>query len=109
MKRFVLMLVAMVLSVSVVGPSVFAEVDSKDTNQPKVELNEKQKKEMEALHKELFEIHKKILNKYAEIGVLTQEKVDMKIERMEKFHEKLKENGYVPDWHKKKDNMKDKR
>ena len=88
---------------------LFAEDDS-DVHKNDVELNEEQKAELEQLHTELFAVHKKILEKYAEYGVLSEEKFNSKLEHMEEYHKNLKDNGYIPDWHYKKgkNKMRDK-
>ncbi|WP_159461952.1 DUF2680 domain-containing protein [Salirhabdus sp. Marseille-P4669] len=109
MKRLLLVTLTVSFSLAfMTAGHLFAE-DEGQVHKPNqdVELNDDQMKEMEDLHNELFEVHKKILNKYGEYGVLTDEQVENKIEHMEKYQEKLKENGYIPDWHHKKDKMRE--
>jgi len=67
---------------------------------PKPELTDKQKKELAKLYKNLYETQKKLINKYAEYGVITREQAALWLSRLESRYEKLKENGYVPAWKK---------
>lgn len=67
-------------------------VESGDTT---VKLTEAQKKELAALHKEILDKRKEVISKYVEYGVMTKEKGNMIISRLEKRYEKLEENGFV--------------
>jgi uncharacterized protein YktA (UPF0223 family) len=65
---------------------------------PGVKLTVEQKKELESLYEEMFETKKQLINKYAEYGVITKEKAEEKLARLDKFQTKLKEHGYTPHW-----------
>ena len=67
---------------------------------PKPELTDKQKKELAKLYKNLYETQKKLINKYAEYGVITREQASLWLSRLESRYERLKESGYVPAWKK---------
>jgi hypothetical protein len=69
-----------------------------EQSKPKVELTEKQKEELCELHEDMLETKKKIIKKYIEYGVFTEEKGNKIIEKMETRFKELKENGYVPNW-----------
>jgi hypothetical protein len=107
LKKLTILLFVSIFSFFVIGFDVSAENHEDEVNNPVV-LTKEQQKEMEKLHNELFETHKKILNKYAEYGVLSKDKVQMKLEHLEEYHQKLKENGYIPDFFHKKDIKDDK-
>lgn len=68
-----------------------------------VQLTKAQIQELEVLYKEVFEKKKVIISKYAEYGVITEEQLKKKLARMDKWEAKLKEDGYVPKWDKKKE------
>ncbi|QOR65999.1 DUF2680 domain-containing protein [Cytobacillus suaedae] len=63
-----------------------------------IQLTADQQEELENLYKEMFETKKQLINKYAEYGVITQDKAEEKIARLGRFQEKLKEHGYAPHW-----------
>ena len=102
MKKLWMITFIVLLSAAIAGAGQLFAEDDTDVHKQDVELNEEQKAELEELHTELFAIHKKILEKYGEYGVLSDEKVKAKFEHMEEYHKKLKEKGYIPDWHHKK-------
>ncbi|MRG86327.1 DUF2680 domain-containing protein [Salinibacillus xinjiangensis] len=106
MRKFLLFSFAFFLTLGSLGIQVSAEADG-EAEPTNVELNEQQTKELETLHNEMFELHKQLINKYVEFGVISQEKADMKLAKMEKHQEKLKENGYIPHCDHKKREMKD--
>ncbi|MBE4907490.1 DUF2680 domain-containing protein [Bacillus luteolus] len=63
-----------------------------------IKLTADQQEELENLYNEMFETKKQLINKYAEYDVITQNKAEEKLARLDKFQEKLKEHGYVPHW-----------
>ncbi|MBO8156916.1 MAG: YckD family protein [Bacillaceae bacterium] len=103
MKRLTVLLAAMisVLMLAAINP-VGAEPETDVEVKADVTLTDEQKKEMEALYKEFFDLHKNIIKKYVEYGVITQEKADKKMSFLDKHYEKLKENGFVMKWDKDK-------
>lgn len=102
MKRLLISF-ALLLLVNVFMPSdqVYGH-ELEDQEVAKVELTEKQKKDIEKLYDKLFETHKKIIEKYKNYGVLTDEKANKILEVLEKRQKQLKENGYSPEWDHKK-------
>ncbi|MCC3355439.1 YckD family protein [Bacillus sp. REN16] len=83
------------------GIHASAEME-KDTDQPKVELTDKQKQELDKLYLDLLETKKAIINKYVEYGVLPKEKADKKLNWLDDHYQKIKEHGYIPMHHHKK-------
>ncbi|MEH7381585.1 YckD family protein [Bacillus sp. JJ1533] len=75
----------------------------KDNERPKVELTNQQKQELDKLYLELLETKKVIINKYVEFGVLPKEKADKKLNWLDDHYKKIKEHGYIPMYHHKKD------
>ncbi|WP_034671879.1 YckD family protein [Ectobacillus panaciterrae] len=74
---------------------VHAETANTNQEQPAVQLTEKQKKELSALHKEILAKKKEVISKYVEYGVMPKEKGDKIISHMEEHYAKLEENGFV--------------
>jgi len=107
LRKFAMtMAVAMLLSVGVwgAGPVQAEESVVTDSSGVKKQLTEQQKSEIAALYKDIFAKRKEIVNKYKEYGVITEEKANKMISRLDKYQEKLEKNGYIPHWdkHKKK-------
>ncbi|MFS0865436.1 YckD family protein [Fredinandcohnia sp. 179-A 10B2 NHS] len=101
MKKFLPVSLLLLLAFALVGGNLAsAEMDSKD-EKPMVELSDAQKKELDAIYLELLETKKKIINKYVEYGVLTQEKADKRLKWFEEHYSKVKEHGYLPMHHEK--------
>ncbi len=66
----------------------------------KVQLNEAQKKELATLHKDILEKQKEVVSKYVEYGVISKEKGDKIISRLDERYEKLVKNEFIPRWSK---------
>ncbi|TCT19366.1 uncharacterized protein DUF2680 [Melghiribacillus thermohalophilus] len=79
-----------------------AENEEEDVKTEDVTLTDEQKKELDAMYQEYFAVHKDIINKYVEFGIMDQEKAEKKISFLDKHYEKLKENGFVMKWDDKK-------
>ncbi|MEQ6390570.1 DUF2680 domain-containing protein [Bacillaceae bacterium S4-13-58] len=84
-------------------------VSAEEADMKNVELSEEQIQELNSLYDDMFTNHKEIITKYVEYGVLTKEKADKIMEKLDKKQEKLQENGYVPncDSHKKSKDKED--
>ena len=101
MKRiFVVVVSIFVLGFSFGAVDTYANPHQEEKGEP-IQLTEKQQKDLAKLHEDMFETHKKLINKYVEFGVMPKEKGDKIINRMEERLAQLKENGYVPNWDKK--------
>jgi hypothetical protein len=104
MKKLVVGL-ALIMGFSIFGVyEVGAENEPQQgEKEPKIELTEVQKSELDKLYQEMFNTKKELIKKYVEYGVITQEKADKKMKHMDKYYSKIKENNYVPKWdHRKK-------
>lgn len=96
MKRLIYLTSLVILSsVFIFGASSTVAHEDKEA-QKDIKLTEEQQGELEVLYNDLFEKHKKIINKYVEFGVISQEKGERIIAHMEERQAKMKENGYVP-------------
>ncbi|MEW6622968.1 MAG: YckD family protein [Bacillota bacterium] len=101
MHRFGITLMAAVLVfVAVLGviPVLADDSLNTDSGNAAVQLTEAQKEEIAALHKGILEKQKEVISKYVEYGVITKEKGDYMISRLEKRYEKLEQNGFIPKW-----------
>ncbi|WP_099362450.1 YckD family protein [Fredinandcohnia onubensis] len=96
MKRIIFSGLALFLSFLLVGEiQASAEMRNVDQN-PKVELTDQQKQELDKLYLDLLETKKEIINKYVDYGVLTKEKADKKLNWLDEHYQKIKEHGYIP-------------
>ncbi len=77
-----------------------------DSGNVSVQLTETQKQELAALHQDILAKQKEVVAKYVEYGVITQEKGDKIISRLEKRYEKLEQNQFIPKWAKCRKNSK---
>ena len=65
-----------------------------------VQLDQTQQQELAALHQEIQAKVKEVVSKYVEYGVISKEKGDKIISRLDKRYQKLEENGFIPRWDK---------
>ncbi|MFC3884650.1 YckD family protein [Bacillus songklensis] len=61
-----------------------------------VKLTKEQKKELSTLQKDLLEKRKEVISKYVEYGVLTKEKGQKIISRLEQRYAELEKNDFIP-------------
>ena len=99
MKKIILCLSIACIAWLMGGQQVNVSAETQGNKDASVQLTEAQKKELEDLYNDLFVKKKEIINKYAEYGVITPEKAEKKLARLEKFKAELQENGYVAHWH----------
>lgn len=97
-KLYFSCIVAFCLCLSL-GSVTHAHMDCDGINSD-VELSDAQKQELQGITEVIFANKKEMINLYVEFGVLTEEKGEKMLKKMEKHHLKLKENGYVPKWEK---------
>ncbi|WP_102348172.1 YckD family protein [Bacillus sp. Marseille-P3661] len=100
MKKLTILLSALIFSMALALP-VFANHHDNDgaTQQPAVELTDKQKKELEKLHSELLQKKSEMIDKHVEFGIITKEKGEKIKVKLAKRFEKMKENGFIPMHH----------
>ncbi|WP_051556364.1 DUF2680 domain-containing protein [Alkalihalobacterium bogoriense] len=101
MKKMIVTGIAfmMMSTASFVGQTVDAKENGlhKETEQA-IELNEEQKQEMAVLYEELFSTKEEIIKKYAEFGVISTEKAEEIVKKMQEHHKKVKESDFIPKW-----------
>lgn len=95
MKKITMFISALLLTFGLASP-VWAQNDTTQKPDPKVELTETQKKELAEIHKVILEKKFEMVDKHVEYGVITKEKGDKIKEMLQKRAEKMKENGYMP-------------
>ncbi|MCK6205847.1 MULTISPECIES: YckD family protein [Bacillus] len=73
------------------------QAEGTDSGQRK-QLTEEQVKEIEALQADVLEARKKVIMKYADFGAITADQAQEMVKHLEKRHEKMKEEGFMPHW-----------
>lgn len=86
---------AWILGASLILSAPAQAAPPKENSEKKVELTEKQLKELSVLHKEVLEKNKQIINKQIEYGLMKEEKGKVIISMMEKRFKELEENGFA--------------
>lgn len=61
-----------------------------------ITLTDAQKDELRQLYNKKSEIQKQIIQKYVEFGVISKEKADLKIKRMEEMQRRMEQDGFIP-------------
>jgi ribosomal protein S20 len=84
-----------------IGSPVYSATNAEATK-PDIQLTEKQKQELTALHKDILNKKKEVISKYVEYGVMSEERGKRIISRMEKRYQMLEQNGFIPKWEKSK-------
>jgi len=106
MKRLILFVLLALLTVNLCGVQlVGAEEPAVQPKEEKlagdqIKLTETQIKELSKLYEDIFKRKKKLINKYVEYGIISQEKGERIIRHMEKHLQYVKEHGYLPMKHK---------
>ncbi|MFZ5967235.1 MAG: YckD family protein [Bacillota bacterium] len=97
-----MLVVLTVMAVTILGAFSMQPVDALtfDTDKENVQLTEAQKKEIAKLEKDILEKKKEVISKYVQYGVMTEEKGEKVISRLEERYKKLEQNEFVPKWHK---------
>lgn len=95
MKKWIGMVLTTILLVSSAAGFVYAE-NGNTINKLNTQLTDKQKAEISAMHKEAFEKEKKVIDKYVEYGVMSEETGKMIVSHMEMRLKKLEGDGFIP-------------
>ena len=105
MRRMHIALAALTLSVMMFAalPAYAEQPQTKEPSEQAVALTDQQKQELAAIYKTLFDTKKQLIAKYAEFGIIPQEKAIKWAERLDARYAKLEQNGFVPHWDKCKD------
>src|SRR5690554_4940978 len=93
----VVCMLAMILAV----PSVFAETPQVISKVNKPKLTSEQTQEIKAIHDQIFELKKQLIEKYKAYDVIDEAKAKKAIDFMTKKQKRLEQNGYVPQYDKK--------
>ena len=110
MKKTVIVLVVLALLAAMTAAVALASGDqatSGSVTKPSLEqrqqireklsaLTEDQKNELNGIQSQINELRKKMIDKYAEFGVITQEQADQAKTRMDERQNKMQENGMLP-------------
>ncbi|WP_027417988.1 YckD family protein [Aneurinibacillus terranovensis] len=93
---------AMMLSLPVLGsiPAQAADIPTTHSEKMSAQLSEQQKRELASLYKDILEKQKEVVSKYVKYGVVTEEKGNEIVARLDKRYQKLEENGFIPPRHK---------
>lgn len=102
MKKMAMMLSIVLLTFGLSMP-VWAENDMAHKPETKVELTKEQQKELAEIHQSILEKKLEMIDKHVEFGVISKEKGDKIKEKLQMKFEKMKENGYMPGCHSKKE------
>lgn len=87
-KRIVMVVLALILVLGMTA-TAFAVTTVND-------LNETQKKELYALQEERYKLDQLMIDKYLELGLLTEDQAKVMKERMTDRVERMGDNGFVP-------------
>lgn len=98
-------LISLILFVAILGgltSPVFAEVEADEDVVKQITLTDEQKAELDVIYKSMLEQTKLLANKYEEFGVITPEKKEKWVAKMERHYDHIKESGYIMSWDKHK-------
>lgn len=104
MKKKVILIITMLLIFNFTSFSyAFADVnenssptDAKVEVDNKINLTDAQKKELKVLFDKKAEIDKQIVQKYLEYGVISKEKAELKLKKIEQRQKAIEDNGFIP-------------
>lgn len=99
MKRLVV--VCLLMTCFMNGGSVLAQDLNESVNE-RIVLTEEQKQQLETLHKDMMKKRKEIIAKYVEFGVISEEKGEKMMIKLDEHYKKLKKNDFIPTWDKHK-------
>ncbi|MFB5661924.1 DUF2680 domain-containing protein [Alteribacillus sp. HJP-4] len=93
-------MVRMILAAAVFTSAILftAPLQAAEEQESNVALTEKQQSELSGMYDEVFETKKEIMEKYVEYGVYSQEKAEKMNKYMEKHHQQLEDNNFIPTW-----------
>ena len=102
MYRYSIILLTVLFSITFLGTNLtYADIvtvgkPKTETNKKEVQLTDKQKSEITAIHKEIFDKRKELITKYVEFGVIDEEKGKIIISKLERRYEYAEKNGFIP-------------
>ncbi|HHY83639.1 MAG TPA: DUF2680 domain-containing protein [Clostridiales bacterium] len=95
--RFAVLLLVVFLAVPAVmaeSPEDGPEIGAKPPEKP--QLTNEQVQEIKQIYEQIYELKKQLIEKYQSFGILEKDKAERIIDQMEKRHERLKKNNYIP-------------
>ncbi|WP_409301064.1 YckD family protein [Peribacillus sp. SCS-155] len=75
--------------------SANAQLQEAPSPQKPAQLTDGQKKQLEEIHLKLLEDKKQMVRKYAEFGIIPQEKADRMIQHFEDHYNLMQKNGFI--------------
>lgn len=99
MKKKLLALVVTAVMLAMSSNAIPAQANkmpAENQQQPKVELTDKQQKELAGLYQEINKLKKQVLDKYVEFGAMTKEQADSVKSWIDKHYKRMEENGFKP-------------
>jgi|GEM_PF-6153447 Protein of unknown function (DUF2680). len=72
-------------------------------SEEEAQLSDRQVSELEKLHKEMVRLRKQIIDKYVELGLLSEQDAEKIKKRIDIRYEKMKEDRFLPKWKWKKE------
>jgi len=80
------------------APADMAE--QQDENRPPARLTEEQRQVVAELQRDILAKRKALIAKYVEYGVISKEKGEHIMKKMERRYAELERNGFIPNWKK---------
>ncbi|WP_226037221.1 DUF2680 domain-containing protein [Aquibacillus saliphilus] len=106
MKTFIVKLLSLVLLIGILtAESSQIQAEEEAVHKSKMEFNEveltkQQLAELKTLHEDLMNQRIGVINKYVELGVLSEADGKEMKDHLDKYHKKLEEDGFIPKWDK---------
>lgn len=103
-RRMSVLLSISLLTLALAAAPTWAEetgmMEESASEQTSASLTAQQKAELAELYQALFAKKKQLIAKYAEFGVISQDKANRWNDRLDAHYEKLKQNDFIPNEHK---------
>lgn len=93
-KQILTSLYTVALLLVLLAMPAYAEQNKPVEQDKQVQLTEKQKAELSEIYQDLLEEKKELVQKYVEFGVISKEKGDQMIQKFEKHHKMIEQNGF---------------
>ncbi|WP_180955132.1 YckD family protein [Peribacillus deserti] len=106
MKKVKHILIMAVLVLLGTGGLTTVNAETEIVNTDEVKLTQQQKEELSVIHKNILTEKKRLISKYIEFGVLTEEKGQRIINRMDEHYSMLEKEGFMPRHMSEKNNWK---
>ncbi|MBM7693839.1 hypothetical protein JOC77_003283 [Peribacillus deserti] len=93
MKKMNILIMAVLV---LLWSGTLSSAQAETVNKGEVKLTQQQKEELSALHRNILAEKKKLITKYVEYGILTEEKGKKILTRLEEHYSMLEKEGFVP-------------